>query len=143
MAFLHADNNHYLIFNLSFFYDRPILLRKQRMLKLIQKNIIALLIALSLPISEAAVKISKISAKNITGFYVDVTTNYPSHMRVQYGRSPGSLKESVHDFVYKTSHTVAIEGLNFGTKYYYQIFVSGRGGKTNKTKILYYITEKK
>lgn len=111
--------------------------------KLIQKNILILLLALSLPISEAAVKISKINVKNTTGFYVNATTDYPSHMRVQYGLSPGALKSSVYDFVYKTSHTVSIDGLNFGTKYYYQIFVSGRTGATAKTKILSYITEKK
>lgn len=104
---------------------------------------IILLLSLSFSVSAYPVKISKISVKNTTGFYVNATTDYPSHMRVQYGMSPGSLKYSVADFVYKYSHRVEINGLNFGTKYYYQIFVSGRKGATAKTKVIYYITEKK
>lgn len=90
------------------------------------KQIILLLLAISMPISEAAVKISKISVKNTTGFYVNATTNLPSRVLVRYGRSPTSLKISVADNVYKSVHRVDITGLNFGTKFFTRFLCSGR-----------------
>lgn len=103
---------------------------------------ILLFLALSASAYASPVKISNINVKLTTGFCVDATTNYPSHMLVRYGMSPTSLKYSVADFVYKYSHKVEVNGLSFGTKYFYQIFVSGRHGAKANTKVLYYITER-
>ena len=107
-----------------------------------KKLLIAVLLFPVATFAQPKPKVSNIVVKVTTGRIINLTTNVPSFALVRYGANCGNLNLVASDNKRSTSHAIPIEGLNFGTKYCYQIEAKDLTKKIAKTKKEFFITEK-
>jgi len=112
------------------------------MYSIFRKALICILVLLPLVAKSAPTKISNIVVKITTGKVVNVTTNFPSVLRVKYSLNCGNLNKVASDNIKSVKHEVYINGLNFGTKYCYQIEVKSLKGEIVNSKKEFFITQK-
>ncbi len=78
------------------------------------------------------VDISNISPTNAT---IQVATNNPTKLTVNYGTSPGNLNQSISTNSYLYQSSLSLQNLQLDTQYYFRIILTAKDGSTYTTEL--------